>query len=74
MVLVLTWFLCSNFTRRREAFTNQFDIFLDFGHTLALVAMLGALLPVKEVLAYGDSLRFSPYGEALSRQLGDVGV
>ena len=37
----------------------------------------------KEVLAYGDSLtggfymagqRFSPYGEALSRELGDVDV
>jgi len=44
MVLVLTWFLCSYFTRRREVFTNEFDIFLDFGHALALVAMIGALL------------------------------
>ena len=40
-------------------------------------------LSEKEVLAYGDSLtagfhmagqRFSPYGEALSRELGDVDV
>ena len=56
MVLVLAWFLCS-FLLRREIFTKQIDYFLVFGHTLALVAILGVLHPVKKVLAYGGSLQ-----------------
>ena len=34
-------FLCSFFTQQGEVFTEEFDIFLDFGHTLVLVVMIG---------------------------------
>ena len=39
--------LCSYFTRQGEVFTKEFDIFLDFGHTSALVAMIGGTLAEK---------------------------
>ena len=39
--------LCSYFTRQGEVFTKEFDIFLDFGHTSALVAMIGETLAEK---------------------------
>ena len=39
--MVLTWFLCSHFTRPGEILTKGFDIFLDFGQKLALIAVIG---------------------------------
>uniref|UniRef100_A0A7S1A359 Transmembrane protein n=1 Tax=Noctiluca scintillans TaxID=2966 RepID=A0A7S1A359_NOCSC len=76
MVLVLTWFLCSYFTRRRETVSKEFDIFLDFGHALALVAMIGALLrtclSLKNPLDNHPMLIFPSFVQSRSVQDGGV--
>ena len=68
--------LVSVFTRCRK----QFDNFLVFGHTLVLVAFFRCLtasekgIGLRWKLAAGlhmAGLRFSPYVEVPSRQLGD---